>query len=163
VPWRPPLYPTTTERLRHGAWRKAHLDIHRALWALIEDVCAACTVVLQSEAGIRINEVCGLRAGINADTGMPAPVRAVHVLQELYAPVRSVSTDGKPCKDLIVPMTQSGGLPKSGPMIGKILGRHLLAYQRRFIGTYVDLSGLPDRNRQRRKIARARYRDRERT
>jgi hypothetical protein len=194
VPWRPPLYPTTTERLRHGAWRKAHLDIHRALWALIEDVCAACTVVLQSEAGIRINEVCGLRAGINADTGMPAcievrtsktglhelfflkgtlaktrpapveaewllgarptgtdgmpaPVRAVQLLQELYAPVRSVSTDGTPCKDLIVPMTQSGGLPKSGPMTGKILGRHLLAYQRRFIGTYVDLSGLPDRNR----------------
>ena len=32
-------------------------------------------------------------------------------------------------------------------MIGKILGRCLLAYQRQFVGTYVDLSGLPDRDR----------------
>ena len=194
TPWRPPLYPTTTQRLHHCAWRKSSLDLHQLLRALIEDICAACVIVLQSEAGIRINEVCGLRAGINPETGLPAcievrssktglhelfflkgtlaktrpapveaewllgarpvrtngipaPVRAVQVLQELYAPLRSLSTDSAPCKDLIVQMTWPRGLPKDGRMIGKILGRCLLAYQRQFIGTYVDLSGLPDRNR----------------
>lgn len=193
-PWRPPLYPTVTQRLHHGAWHKSHLDLHQGLRALIEDICAACIIVLQSEAGIRINEVCGLRAGINPDTGLPAcieirssktglhelfflkgtlaktrpspveaewllgarpvgtngipaPVRAVQVLQELYAPLRSLSTDGAPCDDLIVQMTWPRGLPKDSRMIGKILGRCLLAYQRQFVGTYVDLSGLPDRDR----------------
>jgi integrase len=193
-PWRVSLYPTTSRRLHHGAWHTSHLDVHQALRALIEDVCAACIIVLQSEAGIRINEVCGLRAGTNPDTRLPvcievrrsktglhelfflkgtlaktrpapveaewllgarpvgikeipAPVRAVQVLQELYAPLRSLPTNGTRCKDLIVQMTWPRGLPKNSRMIGKILGGCLLAYQRQFIGTYVDLSGLPDRNR----------------
>jgi hypothetical protein len=194
TPWRPPLYPTITQRLHHCAWHKARLDVHQGLRALIEEICGACVIVLQSEAGIRINEVCGLRAGINPQTALPAcievrssktglhelfflkgtlaktrpapveaewllgarptgtneipaPVRAVQVLQELYAPLRCLSPAGAPCKDLIVKMTWPRGLPKNGHMIGKILGSCLLAYQRQFIGTYVDLSGLGDRNR----------------
>lgn len=169
TPWRVPLYTTTSQRLHHGAWHTSHLDVHQALRALIEDVCAACIIVLQSEAGIRINEVCGLRAGISPDTRLPvcieirrsktgllelfflkgtlaktrlapveaewllgarpvgikeipAPVRAVQVLQELYAPLRSLPTNGTRCKDLIVQMTWPRGLPKNSRMIGKIPG-----------------------------------------
>jgi len=194
TPWRNSLYPTTSQRLHHGTWHKARLDVHQVIRALIEDICAACTIVLQSEAGIRINEVCGLRAGINAGTGLPAcievrssktglhelfflkgtlaktrpaplevewllgarpfgttgfpaPVRAAQVLQELYAPLRSLSTNRSACRDLIVRMTWPRGLPKDGRMVGKIFGQCLLVYQRQFVGTHVDLSGLPDRNR----------------
>lgn len=39
---------------------------------LADDLSRACSIILQSETGMRTNELCSLRAGINPETGLPA-------------------------------------------------------------------------------------------
>jgi integrase len=56
-PWHPPLTavesPASTLRL------------------LMDDLSRACSIILQSETGMRTNELCSLRAGIDPETGLP--------------------------------------------------------------------------------------------
>jgi len=60
-PWHPPLAqmkssPPATLRL------------------LADDMSRACSIILQSETGMRANELCSLPAGINPETGLPASI-----------------------------------------------------------------------------------------
>lgn len=204
VPWRAPVEEVPRLSMLSGQWRMAVHDPHSVLRTLIEDVCAACVIVLQSEAGPRINEICGLAAGMDAQTGLPAclelrrsktglnehfflkgllskmrrvpeevewligarpagsnfipaPVRAIQVLQRLFEPLRSTATDDALRSKLIVQFTAPRGYPRAGKMIGLSLTNRLRTLQRVFIGNHVDLSGLPDRNAQGQDLAR--YRD----
>lgn len=203
VPWRGPLQEATRLSIFSGEWRTAVHDSHSVLRTLIEDVCAACVIVLQSEAGPRINEICGLAAGMNAQTGLPAclelrssktglnehfflkgllsklrrapeevewligarpvgsdfvpaPVRAIQVLQRLFEPLRNNATDDSLRNNLIVQMTAPKSYPRDGNMVGRILTQRLRTLQRVFIGNHVDLSGLPDRNAHGQDLARYR-------
>ncbi|OGT57193.1 MAG: hypothetical protein A3E01_14130 [Gammaproteobacteria bacterium RIFCSPHIGHO2_12_FULL_63_22] len=203
VPWRGPLEEAPRLSMLSGQWRMAVHDSHSVLRTLIEDVCAACVIVLQSEAGPRINEICGLIAGMNVQTGLPgclelrssktglnehfflkgmlskmrrvpeevewligarpagsnfipAPVRAIQVLQRLFEPLRSNATDDSLRSKLIVQFTAPRGYPRDGNMIGRVLTSRLRTLQRVFIGNHVDLSGLPDRNAQGQDLARYR-------
>lgn len=203
VPWRGPIQEATRLSRFAGQWRMAVHDSHSVLRTLIEDVCAACVIVLQSEAGPRINEICGLTAGMNPQTGLPAclelrvsktglnehfflkgllskmrrapeevewligarpagsdfipaPVRAIQVLQRLFEPLRSNATDASLHSNLIVQMTATRGYPRDGNMVGRVITSRLRTLQRVFIGNHVDLSGLPDRNVQGQDLARYR-------
>jgi hypothetical protein len=203
VPWRQPLQEVTRLSMVSGEWRTAVHDSHSVLRDLIEDVCAACVIVLQSEAGPRINEICGLAAGMNAQTGLPsclelrssktglnehfflkgplskmrrvpeevewligarpagsdfipAPVRAIQVLQRLFEPLRKNATDDSLRNNLIVQMTAPRGYPRDGNMVGRVHTYRMGKLQRVFIGNHVDLSGLPDQNAHSQDLARYR-------
>jgi hypothetical protein len=77
IPWRQPLCTESfAQSLINGKWRSSRRDVHLGLRKLIENVLAACSLVLQSHVGVRINEACGLRSGIDSATGLPSCVES---------------------------------------------------------------------------------------
>lgn len=73
-PWREPVVAGTVLRYADSRIYNSNLDVHCHLRRLIEQICAACVIVTQSETGMRINEICGLAAGLNPANGLPASV-----------------------------------------------------------------------------------------
>jgi hypothetical protein len=193
TPWREPVSSGTVPRYVKARVYESRLDTHSQLRRLIEDICAACVVVLQSESGMRINEISGLPAGLSSATGLPlcvemrpsktglhdlfflrgrlsklevaprpvewllgarpcgsieipAPVRAITVLNHLFEPLRSRALDPSLRNDLMVQGTTQRGYPRDGKMIGKITCDRLLWSQRNFVLTWCDFSTLPDHN-----------------
>jgi hypothetical protein len=74
-PWHPPLRTEAfAESLVNGQWRSSNRDVHLGLRKMIENVLAACSLVIQGLVGTRINEVCGLRSGIDSASGLPSCV-----------------------------------------------------------------------------------------
>lgn len=193
--WREGIQPANRLTLHRGSWRAAQLSSHEVFRTLVEDLCAACVIVIQSEAGPRINEICGLKArgpakealatnvevrvsktGLNehfflkgllskmqqgprevewligsrprGSDDMPAPVRAAWVLERLFEPMRERAVDASLRDSLILQFTAPRGYPRDGQHLGRVLGMRLRKLQRQFVGNNVDLSGLPDRNRQ---------------
>lgn len=59
---------------------------------LVKAVMSAAQIVIQGTVGFRISEVCGLKAGVNADTGLPSCVRVRDTLTGL-AEVFVVTTE----------------------------------------------------------------------
>lgn len=58
-------------------WHSALVEVEspvETLRLLADDLSRACAIILQSETGMRANELCSLSAGINLDTGLPACV-----------------------------------------------------------------------------------------
>ncbi len=45
---------------------------YATLRVLADDLSRACSIILQSETGMRANELCSLPAGVNPETGLPA-------------------------------------------------------------------------------------------
>lgn len=157
---------------------------------LITGIRDAAVIVLQSSAGLRINEVCSLRAGIDPSSGLPAcvsqrrsstgssdlfylkgiltklqaapvetewligwrpagdpyippPVRAIEVLQKLFAPWREMAAPGSTQRSaLIVSLGPLRVLPSKGSMVFPIAGESLRMGQKRFVRRFVDLSAL---------------------
>lgn len=77
-------------------------------------------------------------------TIIPAPVRAVQVLQEMLEPYRQIATEGV-AKHLIV-IGPNRGLPRNAISVSLPVTLTLSQYQKNFVAKYVDLSGLPDRS-----------------
>lgn len=202
--WRGPVAAGSRSALSRSGWRQPYLKAPEVLRALIEDLCAACVIVIQSEAGLRVNEMCGLRAGSSSvgsiaycikqrvsktglnenfflqgllsklqngprevewllgsrptdSTELPAPVRAVWVLERLYKKLRE-RTPIEGLRDaLIVRFTATRGYPRSGVSIGRMTTVELRLLQRQFVGNNVDLSALSDRNKNGEDLAK--YRD----
>ncbi|MBU1776197.1 MAG: hypothetical protein KJ899_06115 [Gammaproteobacteria bacterium] len=75
---------------------------------------------------------------------IPAPVRAVQVLQALLDPYRRLSSQSV-AQYLIVNGPQRG-LPRSSVSVNSPLTATLSEYQKNFIEKYVDLSNLPNRS-----------------
>lgn len=69
LPWASLDPETSRLTLFQGEIRQSAIDPHRFVRLLVEDLCAACVIVLQSEAGPRSNEVCGLRAKVGESLG----------------------------------------------------------------------------------------------
>ncbi|UJM89033.1 hypothetical protein LRK24_11295 [Rhodanobacter denitrificans] len=74
-PWREPITPCQRKSIFGGQWRINSLGSHQIFRTLLEDLCAACVIVIQSEAGLRINEICGLSAGASSQSGSIVEVR----------------------------------------------------------------------------------------
>lgn len=187
-PWRGPIMPEKQVDTFRGTKHRTTIQI---LSTLIQNVRDACVIVLQSHAGLRINEVCSLKAGVNPETGLPAcieirksrtglndlfllkgllaktekaprevewlvgsrprgskhlpgPVRAVQVLDQLFAPWRTLNPERR--DDLIVGFAHMNSMPTTAKTINLINTILLLFGQKDFVQQYVDLSGLPDRN-----------------
>ncbi|HKZ11464.1 MAG TPA: hypothetical protein VJL61_12275 [Rhodanobacteraceae bacterium] len=204
APWRGVIGPTGRATLFNSNWRYGNLGAHEVFRALVEDLCAACMIVIQGEAGPRINEICGLIAGGPSPDGLarivemrssktglnehffmrgllskmqqgprevewligsrptgtievPAPVRAVWVLERLFEPLRERTADSSLRDSLIVQFTAPRGYPRDGIYLGRPLGAKLRKLQRQFVANNVDLSGLPDRNKLGQNLAE--YRD----
>lgn len=202
-PWREAIAPSRRETLFHSGWRCARLSSHEVLRVLVEDLCAACMIVIQGEAGPRINEVCGLISGKSSPSGLarivemrpsktglnehffmrgllskmqhgprevewligsrprgtdviPAPARAIWVLERLFEPLRqrAKTTLGD---SLIIQFVAPRGYPRDGAQLGRPLVGKLRKLQRQFLGNNVDLSDLPNRNKLGQNLAE--YRD----
>jgi integrase len=194
APWREPLVSGPCLSFDKAKWNLPHHDLTHVFRDLVTHICSACVIVLQSEAAMRINEICSLRSGYNAKTklpacievrvsktglhelfllkgtlsklqpqpvqvewligsrpvgsdNIPAPVRALEILQKLHEPLRKLADDASLRNDLIVAMSAPVGYPRRGGAIGRMTGTLLLRQQREFVGTFVDLSSLPNRNR----------------
>lgn len=203
-PWRGPVGVAKRLTLFNSEWRTANLGPHEVFRNLVEDLCAACVIMIQSEAGLRINEVCGLQASEQADRPLPAnivlrtsktglnehfflkgllsktlrvlqqvewligsrpavarvlptPVRAVQVLDRLFAPLRKRAVDQALARNLILWFSAPRGYPRNGVQLARVQTQMLRKLQRQFIGNLVDLSHLPDRNVQGENLAA--YRD----
>lgn len=191
LPWRQPLRSEPfAQSLVNGTWRSSRRDVHLGLRKMVENVLAACVLVLQSHAGIRINEVCGLRSGIDPATGfpscvelrisksglhelfilhgklskmhspaidaewligsrprgsdhLPAPVRAIQVLERLLHRLRKRAQDGRVRNHLLLSFSAPTGYPRNGKCIGPMSIATLLHHQREFIGTFVDFASIP--------------------
>lgn len=191
LPWHEPLHEVTAETYWNDA---ADLRPSQRLRGLILVIRNAAAIVLQSCSGIRINEMCSITAGINAETGLPAcisvrtshsgtselfylramlrktratptetewligsrpvgdpwtppTVRAVAVLQRLYAPWRALAgNDTRVGNSLLVSFTGKLGLPRVSESIGPITTEVLLYGQKDFVRQFVDLSNLPNKN-----------------
>lgn len=75
-PWRTRLIPRTSKR--HG--QPAMFELRQ----MYESVRDAATIIVQGTSGMRVSELCGLQAGIDADTGLPFGVRLERSLTGLY-------------------------------------------------------------------------------
>ncbi len=71
-PWHEPLRPISVEHLR---WGEVTLHEIQRMRGLVQAIRDAAVIVLQSSSGMRINEVCGLSAGLDPGTGLPSCVR----------------------------------------------------------------------------------------
>lgn len=69
--WRPPLESETRNKIHKSRHINTSLTPLTVLRNLIQDVRDACTIVIQSEMGPRINEICSLTAGIDSASGLP--------------------------------------------------------------------------------------------
>jgi hypothetical protein len=70
-PWREPVTKGKILRYSDSKISYPNLDANSQLRRLIELICGAAVVVLQSETGMRINEISGLPAGLSQATGLP--------------------------------------------------------------------------------------------
>lgn len=70
-PWREPVAPTRGVSVRDG---ERDWDTIQALRTLLADLTAACILVIQGASGMRMSEICALKAGIDMDSGLPAAV-----------------------------------------------------------------------------------------
>lgn len=70
APWRNVILPGPRATLFRCDWRIARLSSHEVFRTLVEDLCAACIIVIQGEAGLRINEICGLTGGESLPNGL---------------------------------------------------------------------------------------------
>jgi integrase len=64
--WHPPLSESRSENGQHRGLNRAR--------ALVTHIQAAAMLVLQAFVGLRVSELCGLKAGIDAVTGLPSCV-----------------------------------------------------------------------------------------
>lgn len=75
-PWRAQLIPRKSKS--HGQPAMSELR------QMFESVRDAATITVQGTSGMRVSELCGLQAGIDADTGLPVGVRLERSLTGLY-------------------------------------------------------------------------------
>lgn len=188
TPWREPITHTVVETVDQEASQHEPLQIVRNL---IYDVRDAAVITLQSQVGLRVNELCGIDGAWNDQTKLPAcvevrasktglndifylkgwlaktrvaqepvewvmglrprgsnyippAVHAVMVLERLYRPWRERAGSDK----LIVGFRQPRGTPREVSSLGPITTARLLKGLKGFVLKYVDLTLLPDRNRQ---------------
>lgn len=72
--------------------------VHRAR-ELILSICSAAHLVIQATTGMRISEICGLKAGINPATGLPSSViirKSLNGLSEIFILTSNLSKSEDP-------------------------------------------------------------------
>jgi hypothetical protein len=79
-------------------------------------------------------------------TYVPNPVRAIEVLELLFAPWRELCPDSEAGQLLCVGKRSGGSLPVKGSSVFRPSNFKLLNTQRKFIEDFVDLSDIPDRS-----------------
>lgn len=195
-----PWLPTLIQAAPWGATER--IEFANPLRAIVEDVRNACAIVIQSEAGLRIGELCGIPVGLNEDglpvpveirrskTGLnelffiksvlakteeaprevkwllgsrpvgtahiPAPVRAIQVLNQLYVHWREFSNSEKVRNSLFVNFDQTNGFPRVPEMVLAQNAKVVSYEQKEFIQKYVDLTGLADKSAQDESLVRYR-------
>ncbi|KAB2311492.1 integrase [Betaproteobacteria bacterium SCN2] len=81
-PWHEPLDPEITRTIgRDGRKIK---EVHVRVRELLNAVRDACAITVQGVSGIRISELMGIKAGIDAATGLPRGVRIEKSVTGLY-------------------------------------------------------------------------------
>ena len=66
--WREPVTPGKGISVRRG---ERDLDTIQALRTLLTDLTAACVLVIQGASGMRMSEICALKAGVDSNSGLP--------------------------------------------------------------------------------------------
>lgn len=134
TPWRRPIEPIVGPSGR--------VDHVSALRGLVVDIRTAATIVLQSTTGIRISELCGLKAGVDADTGLPSCVTVETSVSGLYdifiVRSRLSKTEATPREvDWVLGMRLRGSDEMPLPIRAILVLNQLLA-------PYRELSGIDD-------------------
>lgn len=71
APWHEPIVPLK----RRTLWSEASkIGVVQRLRQLIHDISDAAVIVIQSTTGMRVSEICSLRAGVDKKTGLPVSV-----------------------------------------------------------------------------------------
>jgi hypothetical protein len=67
-PWRDPIRIIRIETVRHYS---AELSVPQVVRNLIQEICGAATITIQSHVGLRVSEMAGIPAGFNTRTNLP--------------------------------------------------------------------------------------------